>query len=243
LRRIPPMSELALESRSITKIYGQFPALRGVDLAVPRGASVTLFGRNGAGKTTFLKIAATLARPSSGRLEIAGLQAASEPERVRRQIGFLSHNAYVYGDLTPTENLRFFSKLYAIPDVEERIRALIDRVGLRNRRNDKVRSFSRGLLQRVGIARVMLHDPAVLLLDEPYTGLDAQAVEILNRMLDEALAEGRTVILTTHDLELGLRAADRTHIMDRGRIVYSGDKGDAGIRGAYESYIQKGGRG
>ena len=230
---------LAVEAKGIRKTYGHFPALRKVDLDVPQGVSVTLFGRNGAGKTTFLKIAATLAKPSNGSLSICGADTGEEPEVARRSIGLLSHNTYVYRDLTPRENLAFFSKLYGLDETQDEIDELIERVGLGRRRNDPVRSFSRGLLQRAGIARVMLHNPKVLLLDEPYTGLDANAVEILNRMLDEAVGEGRTVLLTTHDLELGLRGANHVHIIDRGTIVHSGEAADPGVREAYERYVRR----
>ncbi len=229
---------LAVEAYGISKTYGHFPALRSIDLKVPLGVSVTLFGRNGAGKTTFLKIAATLAKPSSGTLSIHGFDIEQKPEDVRRSIGLLSHNTYVYRDLTPRENLAFFSKLYGLDNTPDYIDGLIQRVGLHRRRNDAVRSFSRGLLQRVGLARVMLHNPRVLLLDEPYTGLDANAVEILNRMLDEAVAEGRTVVLTTHDIELGLRSAGHAHIIDRGKIVHSGEGTDPGLREAYRRYVR-----
>ena len=228
----------AVEANGISKTYGHFPALRSVDLKVPQGVSVTLFGRNGAGKTTFLKIASTLAKASRGTLSIQGFNIEQQPEQVRRAIGLLSHNTYVYRDLTPRENLAFFSKLYGVEQSPDQIDRLIDKVGLHRRRNDAVRSFSRGLLQRVGLARVMLHNPQVLLLDEPYTGLDAHAVEILNTMLDKAVAEGRTVILTTHDIELGLRAASYAHIMDRGKIVHSGEGTDPAIREAYSRYVR-----
>lgn len=228
----------ALSARQVTKTYGHFPALRGIDLDVETGTSVTLFGRNGAGKTTFLKIAATLARASSGQLRIAGYDVSAEPEQVRRTIGFLSHNAYVYRDLSPRENLRFFSRLYGLDLDDDRLVGRLERVGLGHRLNDPVRTFSRGLLQRVGIARVMLHDPRILLLDEPYTGLDAHAVGILNDMLDEAVAGGSTVVLTTHDLELGLRRSGDAHIIDRGRIVFSGPAGDSETREAYHRYIR-----
>jgi len=231
----------ALSARGITKNYGYFPALSGVDLDVPQGVSVTLFGRNGAGKTTFLKIAATLARASSGTLTVCGFDSGEAPESVRRSIGFLSHNTYVYRDLTPLENLRFFSRLYGLDQTDREIAALLERVGLGDRLNDPVRAFSRGLLQRVGIARVMLHSPRVLLLDEPYTGLDANAVGLLNDLLDEAVSGGRTVVLTTHDLELGLRAAREAHIIDRGRIAYSGLADRPETREAYRRFIRTGG--
>jgi heme exporter protein A len=230
----------ALESEDIRKTFGHFTALGGVTLTVKRGEFLALFGRNGAGKTTFLKIAATLIRHSHGNLRIEGIDIREEPEKARRHIGFLSHNTYLYRDLTPIENLRFFSRLYGMPDPEQRIASLLERVGLTRRSSDPVRAFSRGLHQRLGIARVMLHDPSIILLDEPYTGLDANAVDILNNMLDEACRTGRTIILTTHDLEQGLRGASRAAIIDRGKVVFSGDAKDHGIREAYEAYIRTG---
>src|SRR6058998_3664913 len=216
----------ALESEDIRKTFGHFTALAGVTLSVKRGEFLALFGRNGAGKTTFLKIAATLVRHTHGKLRLEGIDTREEPERARRHIGFLSHNTYLYRDLNPVENLRFFSRLYGMPDSEERILALLDRVGLKRRASDPVRAFSRGIHQRLGIARVMLHDPSIILLDEPYTGLDANAVDVLNEMLDEACRLGKTIILTTHDIEQGLRGASRAAIIDRGKIVFAADAKD-----------------
>ena len=230
----------ALESEDIRKTFGHFTALAGVTLSVIRGEFLALFGRNGAGKTTFLKIAATLVRQTHGKLRVEGIDIRDEPEKARRHIGFLSHNTYLYRDLSPVENLRFFSRLYGMPDSEERIMALLDRVGLRRRAADPVRAFSRGLHQRLGIARVMLHDPSVIMLDEPYTGLDANAVEILNHILDQAAASGKTIILTSHDLEQGLRAATRAAIIDRGKIVFEGSPKDPATRDAYGAYIRVG---
>jgi heme exporter protein A len=228
----------ALEAEDIRKTFGHFTALGGVTLNVGRGEFLTLFGRNGAGKTTFLKIAATLIRHTHGNLRIEGIDIREEPERARRHIGFLSHNTYLYRDLNPVENLRFFARLYAIRNPEDRIQSLLNRVGLERRANDPVRAFSRGLHQRLGIARVMLHDPSLILLDEPYTGLDANAVDTFNQMLDEAAAAGKTIILTTHDLEHGLRSSTRAAIIDRGKIVFTGSTKDRGIRDAYDSYIR-----
>jgi len=230
----------ALESEDIRKTFGHFTALGGVTLRVKRGEFLALFGRNGAGKTTFLKIAATLVRYTHGKLRIEGIDIREEPENARRHIGFLSHNTYLYRDLTPVENLRFFARLYGMTDSDERIQSLLERVGLRHRASDPVRAFSRGLHQRLGIARVMLHDPSVILLDEPYTGLDANAVEILNQILDQAAAAGRTIILTTHDLEQGLRGATRAVIIDRGKIVFEGTSKDQAVRDAYAAYIRVG---
>jgi heme exporter protein A len=230
----------ALESEDIRKTFGHFTALSGVTLNVERGEFLALFGRNGAGKTTFLKIAATLVRHTHGKLRVEGVDIGEAPEQARRHIGFLSHNTYIYRDLNPVENLRFFAKLYGLKDPDKRIDSLLDRVGLHRRASDPVRGFSRGLHQRLGIARVMLHDPSLILLDEPYTGLDANAVETLNRMLDEASAAGKTIILTTHDLEQGLRGATRAAIIDRGKLVFHGSAKDGAIRDAYASYIRAG---
>src|SRR5262245_16037069 len=152
-----PKTDLSLQAEDIRKHFGSFIALDGVTLDVWRGEFVSLFGRNGAGKTTFLKIAATLMRANQGKLHVEGFSIDDEPERVRSKIGFLSHNTYVYRDLSPIENLRFFARLYGVTDAEQRIPRLLDRVGLRRRSADPVRSFSRGLQQRIGIARVLLH--------------------------------------------------------------------------------------
>jgi len=230
----------ALESEDIRKTFGHFTALSGVTLKVERGEFLALFGRNGAGKTTFLKVGATLVRHTHGKLRVEGVDISEEPEKARRHIGFLSHNTYLYRDLNPVENLRFFARLYGLKEPDQRIESLLDRVGLRRRASDAVRSFSRGLHQRLGIARVVLHDPSLILLDEPYTGLDANAVEILNRMLDEASAAGKTIILTTHDLDQGLRAATRAAIIDRGKIVFTATAKDPAVRDAYASYIRVG---
>ena len=231
---------LALDSKEIEKKFGYSFAVRNVTLRVRRGESVVLFGSNGAGKTTFLKMAAGLMRPTRGSLSIEGFDIGKQADEARRRIGFLSHNTFVYKDLSPLENLKFFCRLYGVPDSEERLIDLLDRVGLRGRASEPVRAFSRGLQQRVGIARALLHDPSVILLDEPYTGLDAKAAQTLNGMLDEALAAGKTIVLTTHDLDQGLRAATRALILDRGNVVYDGSAKDAAVREAYLRYIQQG---
>jgi heme exporter protein A len=233
----------ALEAENIRKTFGHFIALAGVSLKIKRGEFVALFGRNGAGKTTFLKVAATLVRPTEGTIRIEGFEIRDEPEEARRRIGFLSHNTYLYRDLNCIENLRFFARLYSITDPEPRIAALLDRVGLRRRAREPIRGFSRGLHQRLGIARVMLHDPAVIILDEPYTGLDANAVETLNQMLDEASAAGKTIIVTTHDLEHGLRSATRAMIIDRGKLVFDDDASGPAVREAYARYVRFGASG
>jgi heme exporter protein A len=229
----------ALESEKIYKTFGSFTALAGVNLRVARGEFLALFGANGAGKTTLLKIAASLIAPTSGRLLVEGIDIREQPEAARRHIGFLSHNTYVYRDLSPIENLRFFARLYSLGDAEARIRELLDRVGLSRRANDPVRAFSRGQQQRVGLARAILHDPALILLDEPYTGLDVNAAATLDAILDDAIRRGKSVVLTSHDIDRGLRAATRAAIVDRGRVVFDGPP-DGGARAAYAEFVAGG---
>jgi heme exporter protein A len=231
---------LAIDSRQIEKKFGYSFAVRSIDLQIRRGEFVALFGRNGAGKTTFLKIAATLMRPTKGTLAVEGFDISKQPEEARRRIGFLSHNTFVYRDLSAIDNLKFFCRLYGVDDSDDRLLGLLDRVGLRKRANDTVRAFSRGLQQRVGIARALLHEPSLILLDEPYTGLDANAAQTLNELLDSAVTAGKTVVLTTHDVEQGLRGATRAVIVDRGVVVHDGKAGDPATREAYARYIQSG---
>src|SRR5688572_29344523 len=165
-------------------------------------------------------------RATKGTLAVEGFDIAKQAEEARRRIGFLSHNTFVYRDLSPLENLKFFCRLYGVSDAEDRLRGVLERVELEKRAEEPVRAFSRGLQQRVGVARVLLHDPSLILLDEPYTGLDANAVAMLNEVLDESVGNGKTVILTTHDLEQGLRGASQAVIIDRGKVAFSSEAGD-----------------
>jgi len=232
---------LALDSKEIGKKFGYSHAVRNVSLQVRRGEFVVLFGSNGAGKTTFLKISAMLMRPTRGNLAIEGFDVEKQPEEARRRVGFLSHNTFIYRDLSPLENLKFFCRLYGVSDAEDRLLDILDRVDLKRRARDPVRAFSRGMQQRVGIARTLLHSPSLILLDEPYTGLDARAAQTLNGFLDEASAAGKTVVLTSHDLGQGLRAATRAVILDKGSIVHDGRADDAAVRASYSRYIHQGG--
>jgi heme exporter protein A len=212
--------------RGLVKRFGHHTALRGVDLDVAEGERLALIGPNGAGKTTLLRILATLARPSTGSVSLAGIDLAEHASEVRKRIGFLSHQPLLYQDLTATENLCFYGRLYRVPDLQSRIASLLAQVGLTASRYDTVRTYSRGMRQRLAIARALLHDPPVLLMDEPYTGLDRQAASMLDAMLQESGARARTVILTTHNLERGLSVSERAATLVRGRIVYQMGKGD-----------------
>lgn len=209
-----------IEVRKLTKSFGPRTALAGVDLSIGAGEFVTLVGPNGAGKTTLLRILATLSRPSSGTVQIGGLDASRDGEQIRRRIGFLSHRTLLYDDLTADQNLRFYARMYDIPAESVRIRDLLDRVGLGMRRYDRVQTFSRGMKQRLAVARAVLHKPEVLLLDEPYTGLDPQAAQTLTDLLLELAGEGCVILLTTHRMSRGLAVGQRMLVLHQGRLVY-----------------------
>ncbi len=215
-----------IQVQNLTKSFGPRVALAGVDLSVEAGEFVTLVGPNGAGKTTLLRILATLSRPTSGTLRIAGLDPAQVGDEVRRHIGFLSHRTILYDDLTAEQNLSFYARMYDLDDGQARIASLLKRVGLAARRHDLVRTFSRGMQQRLSVARAVLHQPQVLLLDEPYSGLDPNAARVLTGLLADLAGEGCTVVLTTHNLGRGLMAGRRVVVLVRGRIVYD-ERGEA----------------
>jgi len=208
-----------IETHALTKSFGPRTALDGINLSVDEGEFVALVGPNGAGKTTLLRILATLSRPSSGTVRIAGLDLFSQGNEARRRIGFLSHRTLLYDDLTAEQNLRFYARMYDL-DGDSRVSDLLERVGLGMRRADLVQTFSRGMKQRLAVARAVLHRPQLLLLDEPYTGLDPQAVETLRDLLTELAGEGCTVLLTTHRLNRALSTGERVLILHRGQLVY-----------------------
>ena len=227
---------LAIEVRKLTKAFGHQAALRGVDLHVDEGEFLTLFGPNGAGKTTLIRIVASLTRPTGGVVRVRGEDLGKAGTSLRKHIGLISHNPLLYGDLTPDENLRFFARMYDLPDPAGRIDAVLDQVGLTARRRDPVRTFSRGMVQRLAIARAILHDPSIMLLDEPYTGLDLQAADMLRAVLQELAASNRTVILTTHNLEQGLEMCDRAAILNRGRLAWQGARAGLDLQSMKEHY-------
>ena len=199
--------------------FGATVVLRGVDLMVPWGARLALLGPNGAGKSTLLRAIATLSRPSGGSVQIAGLDAFAEAVAVRRLIGVVAHQTYLYDELTANENLRFYAELYDLPDPATHVAAILDRVGLAARRNVRAGSLSRGQQQRLTLARALLHDPPLLLLDEPDTGLDLAAFDLLETLI---LGEERTVVMATHNLRQAARLCDRYAILSGGRIARQG---------------------
>jgi heme exporter protein A len=203
----------------LVKTYGTYPVLKGLDLHVRPGEFMTLVGPNGSGKSTLLRIVASLLKPTAGEVRVGGWPLPQHAARVRGHIGLVSHHSLLYGDLTAAENLEFVARLYALEDSGERIRAALRQVGLAARERDPVRTFSRGMVQRLAIARATLHEPDVLLFDEPYTGLDQDATALLDSLLRQEAERGRTILMITHDLDRGLNLCERIAILNRGKIV------------------------
>ena len=225
-----PMATAACDIRiaDLKKQFGLQRALRGVSLNVEAGTFLVVCGPNGAGKSTLLYILASLTRPTEGAVAVGGICPRTNPAAYRRQIGFVSHQTLLYENLTARENLLFFAQMYALPDAPVRIERMLERVGLAGKDDMLVRTMSRGTLQRLAIARALLHDPKLLLLDEPFTGLDIAAAERFNNLLDDYKHGGGTVVLTTHNVRLGMPLADRVAILVKGRIVF--DKPAGGLK-------------
>jgi len=226
----------AIEIQGLTKSFGNHLALRGIDLEVRQGESIVIFGPNGAGKTTLIKVLATIMNPSSGRVLVNGLNLKNNAEEVRRRIGVVTHQTFLYSNLTAYENLEFYSRMYDVPKCKERIYEVAAMVGMTSRLHDRVGTLSRGMQQRLSIARSLLHKPAIMLLDEPEMGLDQEAISMLWKALQTEGEGKRTIILTTHNLERGLELGDRLLILDKGKIVYEGPGQVLDLAGLREVY-------
>lgn len=229
-----------IEVRGLIKTYGSRAVLKGVNLEVGAGEFLTLVGPNGAGKTTLINIIATLSKPTGGRLRVAGHDPADDPVAVRRRIGMVSHRTLLYDDLSGAQNLHFYARMYDVRDSRAREEALLRQVGLWGRQHDAVSTYSRGMQQRLAIARALLHDPPVLLLDEPDTGLDQHSAALLNDLLRQAGVARRTVLMTTHNLDRASAWGDRVAILASGRIVFQTGRAelDAGtLRARYDESV------
>ncbi len=207
-----------IEVRALVKRYGTKTVLKKLDFSVEPGEFVAILGPNGAGKTTLLRILASLTRPTLGEVRIANFALPGQAAAVRRRLGVVSHQPLLYGDLTAEENLRFYGKLYDVPALDRRIAEVLDLVGLSARRRDLVRTFSRGMQQRLAIGRSVLHDPEVMLFDEPHTGLDQEASAMLDTVMKEVATRGRTVVMTSHDLMRAESLASRFDVLSHGTI-------------------------
>jgi heme exporter protein A len=208
-----------LVATDLTKSYGMRPVLRRVSLSIDKGEFVAILGANGAGKTTLLRVLATLIRPDSGQLSVGDVDALQHPAQARARIGLVSHQPLLYPDLTAQENLLFYARMYGITDALAQVSAVLRRVELHPRAHDPVRTFSRGMVQRLAIARAVLHNPPVLLLDEPYTGLDQSSARNLSALLREFAISGRSVVMTTHEFGRGLEGVQRALVIRGGRMA------------------------
>lgn len=213
-------SQPIIQVKGLTKTFGHIAALRGINLTLNEGDFLTLFGPNGAGKTTLIRILSTLLKPTSGQVIVAGCDLAEGGEELRKKIGVISHQVYLYGNLTAYENIIFYAKLYNVPNTAKRVEEVISEVGLAERKHDLVRTFSRGMLQRLSIARAIVHDPQIVLLDEPYTGLDQHAAQMLKTLLLRLHHDKRTIILITHNLQRGVEMGSRLAIQVKGKIIF-----------------------
>jgi heme ABC exporter ATP-binding subunit CcmA len=200
------------------KSYGDWPVLRDLNLSVNWGEFVVLFGANGTGKTTLLRVLSTQARPESGIVNVAGYDSIRRADSVRRRVGVVGHGEFLYEDLTCRENLVFYGRLFRIGQVRSRVEEVLARVGLTRRADHRVKTLSHGMRKRVAIARAILHQPQVLLLDEPEGGLDQESVAMLGSLLGEWTNAGRTVVMTTHNVDLGLSWAHRVAVLSHGGL-------------------------
>jgi heme exporter protein A len=222
--------------KKLVKRFGLKTVLRGLDFEVQEGEFVALLGPNGAGKTTFLRILATLSRPSFGEVRVAGHRLPAEAAAVRSNLGVVSHQPLLYGDLTAEENLQFYGRMYGVFELRKRIDEILGLVGLTSRRRDLVRTFSRGMQQRLAIGRAILPNPEVLLFDEPHTGLDQDACDMLDGLLREVAGQGRTVVMTSHDLARVEDLASRFDVLSRGIISASSKRNEMGKNNLLDFY-------
>ena len=237
LQSHPPQT-LAIHTQELTKSFGNRFALKEINLEVEQGEFVVIFGPNGAGKTTLLKILNTTMKPSSGRVLIDGFNLKDNTEEIRRRIGALTHQTFLYSNLTAYENLDFYCRMYDTPERKNRIQQVLAMVNMTSRTHDRVNILSRGMRQRLAIARTLLHQPTIMLLDEPETGLDQQGISILWKTLKTKGDGKRTIVLTTHNLERGFEMGDRLLILNEGKFVFEISKQAIDIKGLKEAYQQ-----
>ncbi len=222
----------------LKKTYGLKPILRGLDVSIKRGERLAVLGANGTGKTTLLRILAGLTKPSAGTITIEGFDLVRDAQEVRQRIGLVAHQPYLYEELTALENLSFFGKMYAVEHAQERAVALLQRVGLEKRMRERISTFSRGQVQRVAWARALLHQPQLLLLDEPDTGLDTGGRALIDALLQEHIGRNGTIVFTTHQLERALELGTQVLVLARGRILYQHETASLSLEALQRLYEQ-----
>ena len=233
----------AIEVRGLTKSFGNNLALGGIDLEVETGKTLAVFGPNGAGKTTLIKILASIMKPTAGEVSINGFSLKDNAEAIRSHIGIVSHQTFLYGNLSAYENLHFYSRMYDVPHYKKRIMQVASMVGMESRLYDRINTLSRGMQQRFSIARALLHQPDIVLLDEPETGLDQQAIAMLWELLKEDGSKKRSVVFTSHSLERGLKACDDLIILNRGKIACCQPGSTLNLAGLEQLYKESTGSG
>jgi heme exporter protein A len=229
----------SIETVGLSKAFGAIQAVDRLSLRVHEGESVALFGSNGAGKTTLIRMLTLSLRPSSGTLRIAGLDPKKDDLTIRKRTGVISHQSYLYDDLTARQNLEFYARLYGADDPRGRADQLLRTVGLAARADDPVGTFSRGMQQRASLARALVHEPRVVFLDEPFTGLDPHGARTLRTTLEQLRDAGRTVFMVTHNLTQGLELSDRWLILARGRVVDEGRSSDTDATAFERDYFDR----
>ena len=212
-----------IEARGLVKKFGNKTALRDVDIILTEGDSLALFGPNGAGKSTLIQVLCSLMLPTSGSVRIAGYDARRDREALHQIVGLIGHRTFLYPHLSACENLKFYGTMYGVARLNARISEVLDLVGLSDCRNDTVQNFSRGMQQRLSIARAVIHDPMMIFLDEPFTGLDQQGRQDFTKLILHFSDQGKTIIMASHHLHLGLELCDRAAILKSGKIVYLQD--------------------
>jgi heme exporter protein A len=226
----------AVRIDALTKRFGFSWALNGIELTLDQGELLAVFGPNGAGKTTLLRILSTLMGPTSGRVTLLGHDLEKEGETLRRAIGVLAHLPLLFDNLTAHENLKFYGQMFDVRNLKSRIDQLLIDVGLMEYGTQLVGTFSRGMQQRLAIARALIHEPRLLLLDEPHTGLDQNGIAFLTQTLKDFLGEGKTVVMTGHDFARGLELCTKAAILNNGHLVYYGDPSE--LEDSFESLYQ-----
>lgn len=213
---------MIVEARGLCRDYGRRRALDGLDLDLRAGEAVAVYGPNGAGKSTLLRLLTLTLRPGAGSLRMFGHDALRYPDRVRPLLGLVSHRSLLYDELNALENLEFFARLYGVTDGSARAERLLDSVGLGLRAEDAVGGYSRGMRQRLALARAVLHRPRLLLLDEPFSGLDLEGARSASRLLADHRSDGGALLLVGHDPERGARLCERFVLLERGRVALAG---------------------
>ena len=240
---IAPTSSEAIVVRGLEKSFGDWPVLWNLDLTVQWGELVALFGANGVGKTTLLRILSTQSKPDAGVIQVAGFSLNRNPQAIRRRVGVVAHETFLYEDLTCQENLVHYGRLFGLEHPRQKADEALSRLGLTERANSRVRTLSNGMQRRLSIARAILHSPQILILDEPVAGLDRESVASLQSLLKEWTGAGLSVIMTTHDLDLGLSWAHRAAVLSGGRIHFPASDeymDDAQVRQMVASALEPG---